>query len=120
MTGEEPRWRENLKASEKSAAVRLRAKQRATQTISIGTTAFGHHSLRCLGVGWVLRLRLQKSLAGRGLGLAVWRQPEGLGSVLRERKRRPGSAEEARCHCWRGREEEEYLSLHKLGLALRQ
>ena len=36
--------------------------------------------MRCLDRCWALRLRLQRSVLGRGLGLAVWRQPEGLGS----------------------------------------
>ena len=36
------------------------------------------HILRCLGVAWVLRLRLWKSIPGRVLGLAVWGQTEGL------------------------------------------
>lgn len=40
----------------------------------------GDHSLRCLEGGWALRLRLWRSVLGRGLGLTVWRQPEGLGS----------------------------------------
>ena len=48
---------------------------RATQTIC--AIASGYYSLRCSGRGWGLRLRLQRSLPGRGLGLAVWRQPEG-------------------------------------------
>ena len=32
----------------------------------------GHHSLRCLGGGWALRLRLWRSVPGRSLGLALW------------------------------------------------
>ena len=51
-----------------------------TQTIC--TTAPRHHSLRHSGGGWALRLRLQRSLLGRGLGLAVWRQPKDLGSSV--------------------------------------
>ena len=39
-----------------------------------------HHSLKPLGRGWVLRLRLRRSVLGRGLGLVVWRQPKGLRS----------------------------------------
>ena len=35
-----------------------------------------HHSLRNLGGDWELRLRLQKSVTGSRLKLAVWRQPE--------------------------------------------
>ena len=40
------------------------------------------HSLRCSGGGWTLRLKLWRSAPGRGLGLAVWKQPEGLGSSV--------------------------------------
>ena len=47
----------------------------------------GHHSLRHYGRGWALRLRLQISVPRRGVGLAVWRQPEGLGIHV------PGAAE---------------------------
>ena len=42
----------------------------------------GHHSLRCLGKGWVLRPRLWRSVLGRRLGLAVWRQPKALGNSV--------------------------------------
>ena len=38
----------------------------------------GHHSLRCLGGDWALRLRLQRSVPRRALVLAVWRQSKGL------------------------------------------
>lgn len=38
----------------------------------------GHYSLRSSGGGWTLRfLGLQRSVPEKGLGLAVWRQPEG-------------------------------------------
>ena len=33
-----------------------------------------------MGGGWPLTLRLWNPVPGRGLELAVWRQPEGLGS----------------------------------------
>ena len=46
----------------------------------VGSTTFRHNSLRCLGRGWTLRLSLWRSVPGKELGLAVWRQPEGLGS----------------------------------------
>ena len=49
-----------------------------------------------LSGGWALRLRLQRSALGKGLGLAVRRQPEGLGSSVtqpREPGRRSGPAE---------------------------
>ena len=51
---------------------------RATQIIC--TTTPEHHSLRCSGRGWVLRLRFWRSVPGRGLGLTTWRRPEGLES----------------------------------------
>lgn len=40
----------------------------------------GHHSLRYSGQGWALRLRLWRLVPRRGLGLALWRQTEGLRS----------------------------------------
>ena len=42
----------------------------------------GHHSLRCLGRGWELRLGHRRSVPGRGLGLVIWRQPKGLRSSV--------------------------------------
>ena len=48
--------------------------------------------------------RLWRSVLGRGLGLAVWRQPEGLGNgapKLREPRRRSG-LKEARHHLLSG------------------
>lgn len=39
-----------------------------------------HPSLRHSSRIWALRLGLWGSLPGRGLGLAMWKQPEGLGS----------------------------------------
>ena len=42
----------------------------------------GHHSLRHSGGGWALRLKLCRSVPGRGLGLAVWGQPKGLRSTV--------------------------------------
>ena len=51
------------------------------------------HSLRCSVGGWALRLRLWRS----GLGLAVWRLPEGLGSSAPE-LRDQGAQEEVCPH----------------------
>ena len=34
------------------------------------------HTTTCAGGGWQLELKLQSSELGRGLGLAVWKQPE--------------------------------------------
>ena len=68
----------NLKATEKSAPAGLRReKQRGSHT-----NHWYHHSLRHSDRGWALRLRLQRSVPGKGLGLAVWRQPEGLRSSV--------------------------------------
>ena len=79
--GGQPRWRD-LRVTKKSAAATLRtAKQSESHTDHLYHLP-GHHSLTCSGRGWVLRLRLQRSVPGRGLGLAVWRQPEGLGSSV--------------------------------------
>jgi len=81
----------DLKVTEKSAAAGLRT---AKQSESCGTSKSkntaaglrtakqseshtnhlnhwpGHHRLRSSGRGWALRLRLQRSVLGRGLGLA--------------------------------------------------
>ena len=68
--------RGELRASEKSAAVKLkRAKQKESHTEHRYHCSRTPHS----GRAWVLRLRLQRSVWGRGLGLAVYKQPEGLG-----------------------------------------
>ena len=63
-------------------------------------------SPRCMptGVcrGWVLKLRLQRTARGRGLGLAAWRQTEGAGVYgpqLGCTQKKPGPAIEAKCHC---------------------
>ena len=62
---------------EKNAAAGLRkTKQRESHTNHL-YHHLGHHGPRHLSGGWELRLRLQRSVPGRGLGLAVWRQAEG-------------------------------------------
>ena len=74
--GEKPRQRD-LKVAKKSTAAGLR---RAKQSESCTDHLHHHprqHSLRCLGEGWVLRLRLLRSVLGRGLELVSWRQHEG-------------------------------------------
>ena len=80
--GVRPRWRRNLNSQvEREAAGQRKAKQRENCTDHWyhcpGHHCLVHHSLRHLGGGWVLRLRLWRSILGRGLELAVWRQPEG-------------------------------------------
>ena len=104
----------DLEVTEKGTAAGLR---RAKQSESCRDPLHhcpGHHSLRHWDKGWAVRFRLWRSVLGRGLGLAVWRQPEGLvchglGSRVpqsRDDERRPGPTEEVRGHCW-GRQEEE-------------
>ena len=64
----------------KSAAAGLKtAKQSESHTDHLNHRP-RHHSLRHLGRDWVLRLRLQRLVQGRGLGLAVWGLPKGLRS----------------------------------------
>lgn len=72
--------RGSLKASEKSKAAGLRReKQRESCTGDLHHRS-GHHDLRHSGGSWALRLGLHRSVPGRGLGLPVWKQPEGLGT----------------------------------------
>ena len=60
----------DLKVAEKSiAAGRRIAKQSESRTDHLNHWP-KLHSLRCLGGGWVLRLRLQRSVLGRELGRA--------------------------------------------------
>ena len=59
----------DLKVSKKSAAAGLRiAKQSESHTDYLNLQS-GHHSLRSSGRGLVLRLRFQRSVSERGLGL---------------------------------------------------
>ena len=77
--GDQPRQRD-LKVAEKSAAAgQRRAKYSESPTDHLRHRP-GHHSQRRLGRGWLLRLRLRGSVPRRGLGLAMWGQPKGLGS----------------------------------------
>ena len=74
--GDQPRWRD-LKVTEKSAAAGLRREKKCESH----TDHLNHwprlHSLRCLGRGWALIFRIQRSLLERKLSLAVWGQPKG-------------------------------------------
>ena len=73
---------EELKVAKKSSAAVLKtAKQSESHTDPLNHCP-GHHSLRCSGEGWVLRLMLWRSVPGRRPGLEVWRQPEGLRSSV--------------------------------------
>ena len=64
----------DLQLAKKNTAAGLRTKQSESCTDHL------HHRPRYLDGGWALRLRLWWSIPGRALWLAVWRQPEGLGS----------------------------------------
>ena len=78
--GDQLRWSE-LKAAEKSAAAALRKAKQSERHADYLHQHPGQHSLIHSGRrGWVLRLRIQRSVPGRGLGLAEWKQPEELGS----------------------------------------
>ena len=104
-----------------------------TAAKNISSTTHGHYNLRHSGRGCVLRLRLCKSVPGRGLGLVVWRQPEGAGEWytkgcgvehhsqgnlggglgLQEKQATIVGEDKRR----RGRLPQEYLSLHTHGLS---
>ena len=62
---------------EKSISAGMRAKQSESHTDD-QYHYWVHHSLKHSGGGWALRLQLQRSVSGRELGLAVWKQPERL------------------------------------------
>ena len=75
--------------------------ERHSQTI--GTTAWCTPSLRRRGSGWALRLGLQRSVPGRGPGLALYKQPEGTTEQCATAQEVSGEARvcgEARHHCW--------------------
>ena len=77
--GDQPRWRDHNVAKKNTAAGLRRAKQIERSTDRLHHHS-GRHCLRHLGSGWILRLRLWKSVPGRGLGLAVRGQLKDLGS----------------------------------------
>ena len=86
---------------EKSTEGRLKAKQTESHRDN-WYHPLGHHSLRYTGRGWVVRLGLQRSVRGRELGLAVWKEHEGTRKCVprpRECRRKSGTAREARCNC---------------------
>ena len=97
--GNQLRWRD-CKVAEKSTAAGLRrAKQSESHTNHLHHCP-RHHSLSCLGRSWALRLRLRRSVSGRGLGLAVWRQPEGLGSSVPPAGEQNATAKGTREEVW--------------------
>ena len=70
------------KSLKKSTAAGLRRAQQGESHTDHLHHRSRQHGLRCSGRGRVLRLKLQRSVPGRGLGLAVWRQPERLWSGM--------------------------------------
>ena len=78
---DQQRWRD-LKVAEKSAAAGLRTAKHTESHTEHWNHQPRHHSLKHSGGGWALRLRLWRSVPGRGLGLAVCRQPKGLRSSV--------------------------------------
>ena len=77
----QPRWKD-LKVSKKSAVARLRKTGQSESHTNYLHNCPRQHSLRLSGGAWVLRLKLQRSVPGRGLRLVLWRQPEGLRSAV--------------------------------------
>ena len=79
--GDQLRRRDRKVGEKSTAAGRRRAEQSESHTDHLHHCP-RHQSLRHLGGGRALRLRLWQSVPRRGLGLAVWRQPAGLGSSV--------------------------------------
>ena len=109
--GDQMKWRD-LKVAMKSAAAGLR---RAKQSEFCTITPFpGEHSLRHSGGGWVLRLKLQRSVPR----LAVLRQPEEIGSSVpwagEHNATAKGTQKEVwahRDHSWGGQEENGQITI---------
>ena len=76
------RSQRELQEAEKSMAAGLRSRKQSERRTDHLNHWHRHHRLRCLVGGWVLRLRLWRSVPGSGLGLVVWSQPKGLGSSM--------------------------------------
>ena len=81
-----------------------------------------HDNLRSSGGGWALRRRLQRSVLGRELRLAMWRQTEGLGNSAPKAGKwsatAKGTWEEAwACRRSKALEERRRISLHTRGLS---
>ena len=53
--------------------------ERALQrwSVPLPCTPSLRHASACADGGWVLKLGIQRSDPGRGLGLAAWKQPKG-------------------------------------------
>ena len=64
---------------EKSSAAGLRRAKQTESCLDDQNHCPEHHSLGHSGGGWTLRLGLWRLDAGKGLGLAVCKQPEGAG-----------------------------------------
>ena len=62
--------RRYLKVAEKSVAAGLRTAKQSERCTDHLNHQPRYHSLRCSDRGWALRLRLQRSVLGRELGMA--------------------------------------------------
>ena len=60
----------DLKVIEKSTAAGLRTAEQSESSTDHLNHWPGHHSLRCSGWGWALRLRIWRSVLERELGLS--------------------------------------------------
>ena len=72
------RSQRDLQNTKESAAAGLRTQKQSERSTDHLNHWCRHHSLRCLGGGWVLKLRLHRSVPRIRLGMVVWRQPKGL------------------------------------------
>ena len=95
--------RRDLKVSEKSTAAGLRKVKQRESCTDHQYCLPGHHSLRCLEGVWALRLKLQRSVPGRELGLAVWIQFEGLGGGVPRAEEQSAIAEGTWEEVWASR-----------------
>ena len=95
LSGDQLRWRD-LRVTQKSAAAGLK---RANQRESYRDHQYhllGHHNLRCSEGSWAVRLRLWRS----GPGMAIWRQPEGLGSSAPKAGKQSATAKGSQEESW--------------------
>ena len=100
------------KVDEKTTAIGLRRAKQSERYTDPSAEQPRHHSLRHSGRDWVLRLRIWRSVPGRGVVQAGQREPVGLGAgcqmmeskapQLREPRKRSVPVGEARHGCWEG------------------
>ena len=64
---DQPSW-QDLKVTKKITIAGLRTTKKSESCTDHMNHQPGHHSLRCSGGGWALRLRLQRSVPGENWG----------------------------------------------------